>query len=233
MARGDQIFAHREFLNLQGVYEHHGIDCGDGTVIHYRKPSETIERTSLGLFSQGNRIYVKTYPTSFIPDVVLHRAMSRLGERKYNLLFNNCEHFATWCKTGISFSQQVEDFMPVVSQWKPENLQQPLREALQGTDARNAEQLVHQALGEIKGLWNNLQPRYKQAIAEQEIWQKVAQQALQQNREDLARAALHKKLKYKKQAQELETQLNKLATMTKTLLQNAAQKDINIYGNSM
>lgn len=45
--RGDQIYAHRELLNLQGIYEHHGIDCGDGSVIHYRKPSETIEQTSI------------------------------------------------------------------------------------------------------------------------------------------------------------------------------------------
>lgn len=46
MARGDQIYAYRELLNLQGVYAHHGIDCGDGSVIHYRKPSEIVERTS-------------------------------------------------------------------------------------------------------------------------------------------------------------------------------------------
>jgi hypothetical protein len=26
MARGDQIYVFREFLNLQGIYEHHGID---------------------------------------------------------------------------------------------------------------------------------------------------------------------------------------------------------------
>jgi hypothetical protein len=61
MARGDQLYVYREFLNLEGVYEHHGIDCGDGTVIHYRKPSEIIERTSLETFSRGNSLYVKEY----------------------------------------------------------------------------------------------------------------------------------------------------------------------------
>jgi Lecithin retinol acyltransferase len=50
MSKGDQLFVHRELINLQGMYEHHGIDCGDGTVIHYRKPSETIERTSILTF---------------------------------------------------------------------------------------------------------------------------------------------------------------------------------------
>lgn len=38
----------------------------------------------------------------------VQRAYSRLGENKYSLIFNNCEHFALWCKTGISESRQVE-----------------------------------------------------------------------------------------------------------------------------
>ncbi|NEO49276.1 MAG: NC domain-containing protein, partial [Moorea sp. SIO4A3] len=37
MARGDQIYVFQKFLNFEGVYQHHGIDCGDGSVIHYRK----------------------------------------------------------------------------------------------------------------------------------------------------------------------------------------------------
>ncbi|MFQ9674660.1 MAG: lecithin retinol acyltransferase family protein [Clostridium paraputrificum] len=35
------------------------------------------------------------------------RALSRIGERRYNLFTNNCEHFATWCKTGVSYSKQI------------------------------------------------------------------------------------------------------------------------------
>ena len=37
--------------------------------------------------------------------------MSRIGEQNYNLLFNNCEHFANWCKTGRHRSGQVEDWL--------------------------------------------------------------------------------------------------------------------------
>lgn len=37
----------------------------------------------------------------------IKRAKSRLGEKSYSLLTNNCEHFAIWCRTGISDSQQV------------------------------------------------------------------------------------------------------------------------------
>lgn len=38
----------------------------------------------------------------------IERALSRVGENKYNLLLNNCEHFAIWCKTGVSESYQVK-----------------------------------------------------------------------------------------------------------------------------
>ena len=43
--------------------------------------------------------------------------MSRLGEQNYNLLFNNCEHFATWCKTGRHRSVQVDGVIDRALQW--------------------------------------------------------------------------------------------------------------------
>ena len=43
----------------------------------------------------------------YSPKETVHRARSRLGESSYNLATNNCEHFAIWCKTGISESHQV------------------------------------------------------------------------------------------------------------------------------
>lgn len=218
MARGDQIFAIRDFINIQGVYEHHGIDCGDGTVIHYRKPSETIERTSLDTLAQGAKIYVKPYSTCFIPDVVVRRAESRLGERKYNLLFNNCEHFATWCKTGVSHSQQVVDFLPLLRYINVDTLSEPLKRSLNEVNPVQTSHSVDRALADIKVAWENIQPQYTQALKEMETWQQVATVALKQNREDLARAALHKKLKYKEQVAQHEEMLQKLAKMTQTLL---------------
>jgi hypothetical protein len=41
----------------------------------------------------------------------VNRARSRIGETSYNLVFNNCEHFAVWCKTGIPESKQVEEVL--------------------------------------------------------------------------------------------------------------------------
>ena len=223
MAQGDQIYVYRELLKLQGVYEHHGIDCGDGTVIHYRKPSETVERTSLATFARGNQIYVKQYAVGFcfILDVVVQRAESRLGERKYNMLFNNCEHFANWCKTGISDSKQVRNFIPAIEKLNTYNLYEPLKQALQETNPNNAEQLLKQALADIKIVWDRIQPQYKKSLEEMDIWHQVALQAVKQNRDDLARAALMRKWNYNKRATDLQDKLKQLAAMTETLIRNS------------
>lgn len=44
----------------------------------------------------------------YSPRETVARAESRLGEKKYNVAIRNCEHFAFWCKTGLSASQQVD-----------------------------------------------------------------------------------------------------------------------------
>jgi len=41
---------------------------------------------------------------------VLHRAISRLGERQYGPVRQNCEHFARWCKTGEKHCSQISHF---------------------------------------------------------------------------------------------------------------------------
>ena len=47
----------------------------------------------------------------YSPEETVRRAESRLGERNYSIAMNNCEHFAVWCKTGVSESTQVENFL--------------------------------------------------------------------------------------------------------------------------
>jgi hypothetical protein len=222
MAQGDQIYVYRELFKLEGLYEHHGIDCGDGSVIHYRKPSEIIEQTSIETFSRGHLVYQQEYSAKFffLPEIVIQRAESRLGENKYNLLFNNCEHFATWCKTGISESKQIKEFIPFITQLDTVNLYEPIKQALYGSEPQNAKQLLNGALTDIKEVWDELQPQYQESLKEMEIWEQVAKKALQNKREDLAREALHRKIDYKKRAADLEEQLKQLATMTDSVLKN-------------
>jgi len=52
MSRGDHVYVRR-----RRHYSHHGIDCGDGTVIHYvgvRRSIRRIVRTSLTEFAAGD-----------------------------------------------------------------------------------------------------------------------------------------------------------------------------------
>lgn len=109
MARGDHIYVRRRF----GIYSHHGIDCGDGSVIHFTgepgqsKERASIARTGLDDFLAGGKVRVREYGERHSPDVAVDRAESRLGENGYHLAFNNCEHFAAWCCTGREQSHQV------------------------------------------------------------------------------------------------------------------------------
>ena len=55
--------------------------------------------------------YYKKYEEKvkiYSPEETVKRARSRIGESNYDLFENNCEHFAIWCKTGLSRSTQIE-----------------------------------------------------------------------------------------------------------------------------
>lgn len=99
-------------------YTHHGIYIGNDTVIHYAGfangiSSGKIEKTSLASFSNGQQTYVKRYfNAKYTGEDAVKRAESRLGEDLYNVLLNNCEHFATWCVMGEHRSAQLEDIYP-------------------------------------------------------------------------------------------------------------------------
>ena len=97
MAAADHLQVRRQ----HGLFNHHGIDLGDGTVAHYLEGREIL-RSPLQDFSRGQPLSLVAYPDRMCSPagVTLRRAMSRLEEQNYNLLFNNCEHFAHWCKTG-------------------------------------------------------------------------------------------------------------------------------------
>ena len=44
----------------------------------------------------------------FSQEEVVNRARNEIGRKGYNVLWNNCEHFAVWCKTNVVYSNQVE-----------------------------------------------------------------------------------------------------------------------------
>jgi hypothetical protein len=105
MARGDHIFVRRARR-----YSHHGIDCGDGSVIHYVGPRGSeryVARTPLEVFAAGSHVQVRPYAKRLSAEETVINAESRLGSVGYRLVRNNCEHFAAWCCTGRAASTQV------------------------------------------------------------------------------------------------------------------------------
>lgn len=219
MARGDQIYAIREIIGIP--YEHHGIDCGNNTVIHYSKVGEaTVAQTSRSTFARGSRIYQKEQPTAFIPEVVVERAESRLGERQYDLFFNNCEHFANWCKTGHRECEQLNSFGLRLDQIKLPQVTELANRAAQRESPAQTMLLFQEALGNVAIATQTLLPQYNQATEDTLTWHRVAQKALSKDREDLARAALHRKVAAKKEAQKIKDYLSQLSELQLTLEQN-------------
>jgi hypothetical protein len=98
-------------------YRHHGIYVGRGTVIHYGglvrgRHRGPVEEVSLEQFTNGRPLWVR-YERSpcFDPDEVIRRARSRVGENRYRLLTNNCEHFCEWCLRAEHRSYQVDEWL--------------------------------------------------------------------------------------------------------------------------
>lgn len=110
---GDVICADR------GLYKHYGIYVGNGQVVHFssKKEDETnakdaiIKISSIQEFGKGDQVFIEKKDLQpFSPEVVVSRAKNMIGKCKgeYSLIFNNCEHFANWCKYGEKKSDQVE-----------------------------------------------------------------------------------------------------------------------------
>jgi hypothetical protein len=95
-------------------FAHHGIYVGEGRVVHYgalvydiiRKP---VEEVTLQAFSGGRPVFVVQHEeVPFEVPAIIQRARSRLGEHRYKLLSNNCEHFVEWCLHDEARSFQVD-----------------------------------------------------------------------------------------------------------------------------
>lgn len=115
MPKGDHLCVDTSY---GPIIEHHGIDMGDGTVIHFKKyhfgALPIIAKTSRADFANGKEIRIVKHRDPFPPEKVLEIAecflmLQKQGQlKKYNLWEFNCEHLANFCKTGDGTSSQVE-----------------------------------------------------------------------------------------------------------------------------
>jgi HRAS-like suppressor 3 len=111
--RTDSLEPGTELIVDRFAYRHHGIYVGGGLVIHYAGwisyRRGLIEATPLGNFAGKRPVRVGRVPTgSLRGEDIVRRARSRLGERGYDVLKNNCEHFCSWCQVGESRSTQAD-----------------------------------------------------------------------------------------------------------------------------
>lgn len=115
---GDHIRVKR----MHGIYTHHGIYVSDNEVIHFTGTDDDsimdssknrVISSDLNFFLKGGELEVKEYTDEefqdlYAPDQIVAYARSCLGDGDYNVLFNNCEHFANVCTLGRFRSHQVE-----------------------------------------------------------------------------------------------------------------------------
>ena len=112
-------------------YEHHGIYIGNGNVIHYSKEDYGVYITSLIIFYDERKAYIKEHSErKYSREISVERALSRVGEDNYDVFSNNCEHFVNWCIYGIAYSEQVEEaerkalelLMKIEEEWEKSRL---------------------------------------------------------------------------------------------------------------
>lgn len=97
LSLADHLFVYRP------CFTHHGLYVGEEQVIHYA--GGKVRYDNFEEFTRGCKICVlpstpNQSPLRYPKEEVIQRAKSRLGEKKYNLITNNCEHFVRWCRAG-------------------------------------------------------------------------------------------------------------------------------------
>ena len=119
LAKGDHFFVWRRHLGVP--FQHHAIDVGDGTAIHFTDgkggvagPGSSTEgfvvmHTSMSAVTAEGQCkpHIVEHASPLDADEIVQRAMSQVGRKGYHLMFDNCEHFATWCAVDREESGQI------------------------------------------------------------------------------------------------------------------------------
>lgn len=120
LRRGDTIVA----TKMKGTYLHYGIYVGNGEVIHYSYLKEEnffdkdthvrIVKTSYEDFANGSQTYREPLREDMNANSGRKTAKIAIGMVDnnfggYNLVTNNCEHFANYCKYNEKISFQIKD----------------------------------------------------------------------------------------------------------------------------
>ena len=113
---------------FRGLYYHHGLYLDDNNIVNFRgsanddvlNPELAMVRLStLDEFLNGGSCEVRIYTCDELNKMrpkneIANYALSRLGEKGYNILTNNCEHFVNSCVFNVAYSHQVDQAKAIV-----------------------------------------------------------------------------------------------------------------------
>ena len=107
MKKGDQIAV--KFETFGEILFHHGIYGEDFEVIDFN--DNGVRKMDLMKWTSGQPLFRIIYPDlkERDPDDVVKTAETHYQKQdweEYHVFENNCEHFATWCKTNNKISPQ-------------------------------------------------------------------------------------------------------------------------------
>lgn len=97
------------------TYKHYGVEVENGDVIHFycdsmslMKQAKVSKVTRREFMKDGEIEVDHTVHSIYTRDEVVRRANSMLesGLYGYHYKYNNCEHFALWCVTGLRHCRQ-------------------------------------------------------------------------------------------------------------------------------
>jgi hypothetical protein len=118
-------------------YKHYAVNVGKGYIVHVTAPEDVTSAGAVSasgslccssnfdlavikkerysdLVRPNDRVVVEDDTVTWkgksaLPAFeIIKRALSKIGERGYNLLLQNCEHFARWCRYGEEKSDQAD-----------------------------------------------------------------------------------------------------------------------------
>ena len=103
--KGDIIEFKRTF------YSHFGLCIGNGMILHKDKNGFTsrVKISGIGEIPGKPKLANDCYPKlKRVPtEVTLELGLAQIGDPKYNILFENCEHFVTGIRFDRKMSNQV------------------------------------------------------------------------------------------------------------------------------
>ena len=116
-----------------GILWHYGVFVSENEVIQFGEPPLHVPRDESGIevcttditgFACGQIVEgAETGRKRIPPEKSIALARARIGEKGYDLLHNNCEHFATECVLGTRNCEEVDTIRKRFQDWQASHIQ--------------------------------------------------------------------------------------------------------------